>query len=103
MRLSAIPYPAVDPGLIELGPFVIRWYALAYIAGLVIGWRWCLMLAKPPPLFVTPEAIDDFLVWATLVVVLCGPPPYLHFYHPYSHLSPPHTPPHSHPHITSCT
>ena len=32
-----IPYPEIDPVLIQLGPFAIRWYALAYIAGLVIG------------------------------------------------------------------
>jgi phosphatidylglycerol:prolipoprotein diacylglycerol transferase len=82
MPLFAIPYPAIDPVLIELGPFVIRWYALAYIAGLVIGWRWCLMLAKRPPLFVTAEAIDDFLVWATLGVVLGGRIGYVLFYKP---------------------
>ena len=89
MPLFAIPYPAVDPVLIELGPFVIRWYALAYIAGLVIGWRWCLMLAKRPPLFVTPEAIDDFLVWATLGVVLGGRLGYVLFYKPDYYLANP--------------
>lgn len=89
MPLFAIPYPAVDPVLIELGPFVIRWYALAYIAGLVIGWRWCLMLAKRPPLFVTAEAIDDFLVWATLGVVLGGRLGYVFFYKPDYYLANP--------------
>jgi len=89
MPLFAIPYPAIDPVLIELGPFVIRWYALAYIAGLVIGWRWCLMLAKRPPLFVTPEAIDDFLVWATLGVVLGGRLGYVLFYKPDYYLANP--------------
>jgi phosphatidylglycerol:prolipoprotein diacylglycerol transferase len=89
MPLFAIPYPTVDPVLIELGPFVIRWYALAYIAGLVIGWRWCLMLAKRPPLFVTAEAIDDFLVWATLGVVLGGRLGYVFFYKPDYYLANP--------------
>ncbi len=89
MSLFAIPYPAIDPVLIELGPFVIRWYALAYIAGLVIGWRWCLMLAKRPPLFVTAEAIDDFLVWATLGVVLGGRLGYVLFYKPDYYLANP--------------
>jgi phosphatidylglycerol:prolipoprotein diacylglycerol transferase len=82
MPLFAIPYPAIDPVLIELGPFVIRWYALAYIAGLIIGWRWCLMLAKRPPPVVTALAIDDFLVWATLGVVLGGRLGYVLFYKP---------------------
>ena len=37
--LLAIPYPQIDPVLVQLGPFALRWYALAYIAGLVIGWQ----------------------------------------------------------------
>jgi phosphatidylglycerol---prolipoprotein diacylglyceryl transferase len=82
MPFFTIPYPAIDPVLIEIGPFVIRWYALAYIAGLVIGWRWCLMLAKRPPQFVTALAVDDFLVWATLGVVLGGRLGYVLFYKP---------------------
>ena len=39
MNLLVIPYPEIDPVLIQLGPLAIRWYALAYIAGLVIGWQ----------------------------------------------------------------
>ena len=35
--LYAIPFPAIDPILIEFGPLVVRWYALAYIAGLLLG------------------------------------------------------------------
>jgi len=45
MPLFAIPFPALDPVAISLGPFAIRWYALAYIVGLLIGWRYCLALA----------------------------------------------------------
>jgi phosphatidylglycerol---prolipoprotein diacylglyceryl transferase len=89
MPFLTIPYPAIDPVLIELGPFVIRWYALAYIAGLVIGWRWCLMLAKRPPIVVSVEAVDDFLVWATLGVVLGGRLGYVLFYKPAEYLAHP--------------
>ena len=47
---SSFPYPAIDPGRSSLiGPLAIRWYALAYIAGLILGWRYCLRLAKRPP------------------------------------------------------
>ena len=49
MPLLMIPYPAIDPVAVSLGPFAIRWYALAYIAGLLIGWRYCLALAEQPP------------------------------------------------------
>jgi phosphatidylglycerol:prolipoprotein diacylglycerol transferase len=85
-----IPYPVIDPeifrlgpyavGQYSLGPFAVRWYALAYIAGLVIGWRYCLALAKRPPRVARVEDVDDFLVWATLGVVLGGRTGYVLFY-----------------------
>ncbi len=78
----AIPFPAIDPVAISFGPFAIRWYALAYIAGLVIGWRYCLALADRPPHLVRRQDIDDFLVWATLGVVLGGRIGYVLFYNP---------------------
>jgi phosphatidylglycerol:prolipoprotein diacylglycerol transferase len=80
MPLSLIPFPAIDPVAISLGPFSVRWYALAYIVGLVLGWRYCLMLADRPPNLVSRRDIDDFLVWATLGVVLGGRVGYVLFY-----------------------
>ena len=82
MPLFAIPFPAIDPVAIAVGPFVVRWYALAYIVGLLIGWRYCLLLADPPPRLVERRDIDDFLVWATLGVVLGGRIGYVLFYKP---------------------
>src|SRR5436190_14237004 len=69
MPLFAIPFPAIDPVAVAVGPFVVRWYALAYIAGLLIGWRYCLILADRPPRLVERRDIDEFLVWATVGVV----------------------------------
>lgn len=77
-----IPFPAIDPVAVSFGPFAIRWYALAYIAGLVIGWRYCLALAGRPPHLVRRQSVDDFLVWATLGVVLGGRIGYVLFYNP---------------------
>ena len=78
----AIPFPAIDPVLIEIGPFAIRWYALAYIAGLVLAWRYCRWMTSLPPKRLTPVAFDDFLLWATLGVVLGGRLGYVIFYKP---------------------
>jgi phosphatidylglycerol:prolipoprotein diacylglycerol transferase len=89
MPLFAIPFPAIDPVAIALGPFVVRWYALAYIAGLVIGWRYCLLVANRPPRLVERRDIDDFLVWATLGVVLGGRIGYVLFYQPGYYLAHP--------------
>ena len=81
MPLFVIPFPAIDPVAIAVGPLAIRWYALAYIVGLLIGWRYCLYLADRPPRLVRRADIDDFLVWATLGVVLGGRIGYILFYH----------------------
>jgi len=80
MPLFAIPFPAIDPIAVSFGPFAIRWYALAYIVGLIIGWRYCLVLADRPPRLVARRDIDDFLVWATLGVVLGGRAGFVLFY-----------------------
>jgi len=85
----AIPYPVIDPVLFAFGPLVIRWYALAYIAGLLIGWRYCLWIASHPPLVATRVQIDDFLAWATLGVILGGRSGYVLFYQPAYYLANP--------------
>src|SRR5947209_6172527 len=82
MPLFAIPFPAIDPVAISLGPLAIRWYALAYTVGLLIGWRYCLALAGRPPHLAGRQDVDDFLVWATLGVVLGGRLGYVLFYMP---------------------
>jgi phosphatidylglycerol:prolipoprotein diacylglycerol transferase len=63
-----------------LGPFAIRWYALAYIVSLLIGWRYCLWHAKRTPRLVSRDQLDDFFVWAILGVVLGGRIGFILFY-----------------------
>jgi phosphatidylglycerol:prolipoprotein diacylglycerol transferase len=77
-----IPYPNIDPVALSLGPLVIRWYALAYIAGLILGWRYCLWLSLRPPVRLRPIDLDDFVSWATLGVILGGRTGYVLFYRP---------------------
>jgi len=77
-----LPFPTIDPVLIELGPLAIRWYALAYIAGLVLGWRYLRRLVRRPGWAATPEIVDDFLFYATLGVVIGGRLGYVVFYNP---------------------
>ena len=82
MTLALIPYPEIDPVLVQLGPFAIRWYALAYIAGLVIGWRIMRTVSQQQPRLLTTAKIDDFLLWAALGVILGGRLGYVLFYRP---------------------
>lgn len=78
--ILAIPFPAFDPVIINFGPVAIRWYSLAYIAGLVLGWRLLRRLLQRPPKSAELEEVDDFLVWATLGVILGGRLGYVFFY-----------------------
>jgi phosphatidylglycerol---prolipoprotein diacylglyceryl transferase len=89
---AAIQFPQIDPAALSLpamfgvGPFHLRWYALAYIVGLVLGWRWMVWLIRREKLWapgkpsVTAGQTDDFLFWATLGVILGGRLGYVLFY-----------------------
>jgi phosphatidylglycerol:prolipoprotein diacylglycerol transferase len=87
--IPVLMFPAFDPVLVRFGPFAIRWYALAYIAGLVLGWRLLRRLVQAPPAVATPVQADDFLTWATLGVVLGGRVGYVLFYQPSFYLQHP--------------
>jgi phosphatidylglycerol:prolipoprotein diacylglycerol transferase len=85
MPLSLLTYPKFDPVLISFGPFAIRWYALAYIAGILLGWLYARAIIAnerywggPAPLTVTDY--DDFVLWVTLGIILGGRTGYVLFY-----------------------
>jgi phosphatidylglycerol:prolipoprotein diacylglycerol transferase len=85
MPLFAFPFPAIDPIAIAVGPVAIRWYALAYVAGLLGGWFYARRLAARTELWTPlpqPSAadIDDLIVWVALGVVLGGRLGYVLFY-----------------------
>jgi phosphatidylglycerol:prolipoprotein diacylglycerol transferase len=84
-----IAFPSIDPIAFELGPIVIRWYALAYIVGIVAGWRLALRLVERPPIFMDRVAIDDLVAWVTLGVILGGRLGYVLFYKPGHYLTNP--------------
>ncbi|MFC7473237.1 prolipoprotein diacylglyceryl transferase [Dankookia sp. GCM10030260] len=78
--LLAIPFPVIDPVLVQVGPFAIRWYALAYIAGIVAGWMLARRLVALAPVVATRQQVDDFVTWATLGIIIGGRLGYVLFY-----------------------
>jgi len=88
--MFVIPFPQIDPVLIQIGPVAIRWYALAYVAGLLLGWWYLLRLLKIERLWagapfdgkrpITAEQVGDLFVWAALGVILGGRIGYVLFY-----------------------
>lgn len=78
--MYAIPFPPLDPVAFEIGPLQIRWYALAYLAGFLGGWRYALYLAQKVDLRPSPQDIDEFLTWMVIAVILGGRLGYVLFY-----------------------
>lgn len=65
-------FPIIDPVAFWLGPVPIRWYALAYLAGLILGARYAVHLAGRYGGLATADQLYDFMVWACLGVILGG-------------------------------
>jgi phosphatidylglycerol:prolipoprotein diacylglycerol transferase len=87
MPLYLIPFPAIDPVLISFGPIAIRWYALAYITGILLGWLYARAVIARPSLWdaaapMTVGDYDDFVLWVTLGIILGGRIGYVLFYNP---------------------
>ena len=87
--LPVLIFPQFDPVLLRFGPLAIRWYALAYIAGLLIGTWLVRKLVQRAPAVALPDQVSDFLTWATLGVVLGGRLGYVLFYQPVRFLTHP--------------
>lgn len=87
-RKPLLPFPDFDPVLVHIGPFAIRWYALAYVAGILLGWRYVAGLVKNAGLWgprgapATVPQIDDLILWITLGVIVGGRLGHVFFYTP---------------------
>jgi phosphatidylglycerol:prolipoprotein diacylglycerol transferase len=89
MPVFVLPFPAFDPVLVTIGPFAIRWYALAYICGILLGWLYARALIRNENLWGGPAPMtvidyDDFILWVTLGIILGGRTGYVLFYN-FSH------------------
>jgi phosphatidylglycerol---prolipoprotein diacylglyceryl transferase len=83
--LPIIPFPTINPVLISIGPFAVRWYALAYIVGIIAGWLYARAMIAAQRLWGGPAPItvgefDDFIIWITLGIILGGRIGYVLFY-----------------------
>jgi phosphatidylglycerol---prolipoprotein diacylglyceryl transferase len=85
MPLLIIDFPVFNPIAISFGWIVIRWYALAYIGGIVLGWLYARALIKNTRLWGGPSPItllemDDYILWVTIGIILGGRTGYVLFY-----------------------
>ena len=81
----ALPFPNIDPILFQIGPVAIRWYSLAYIGGIVLGWLYARRMVRNDRLWggkapVTEADLDDFILWATIGIIVGGRLGFVLFY-----------------------
>jgi phosphatidylglycerol---prolipoprotein diacylglyceryl transferase len=96
---AMIPFPNISPDIFSISVFgfelALRWYALAYISGILIGWRMVIMTVKISRLWIknqpvmTPTQIEDLLTWVILGVIFGGRLGYVLFYQPSYYLQNP--------------
>ena len=87
MPFLSIAFPVFNPIALQIGPIAIRWYALAYICGIVLGWIYARSLVKKERLWSGPAPIslvqlDDFILWVTIGIIVGGRTGYVLFYNP---------------------
>jgi phosphatidylglycerol---prolipoprotein diacylglyceryl transferase len=86
ITLAALPFPAIDPVALQLGPLAIHWYGIGYVVSILFVWWYAKRLAATPHLWAANTApvqaidLDDFVMWAAIGVVAGGRIGYILFY-----------------------
>ena len=84
--LAALSFPNIDPVIVTIGPLAVHWYGLGYIVGILFAWWYGKRLVTNAKLWpdgaqpMTPQDLDDFVLWAAIGVVVGGRTGYVLFY-----------------------
>lgn len=97
--IALLPFPDIAPEIFSISlfgmTFALRWYALAYIVGILLGWRLAVRAAATPRLWpaqtpvMSPARLEDLLTWIIIGVIVGGRLGYVLFYQPGFYLSNP--------------
>ncbi|MGQ5719012.1 prolipoprotein diacylglyceryl transferase [Pseudochrobactrum asaccharolyticum] len=86
IMMAALPFPNIDPVLFSVGPLSVHWYGIGYVIGILFAWWYGKKLVNNARLWpnkntpMDPLALDDFVLWAALGVVIGGRIGYVLFY-----------------------
>ena len=86
IMMAALPFPNIDPVLFSIGPLSVHWYGIGYVIGILFAWWYGKKLVNTARLWpnnnapMDPLALDDFVLWAALGVVIGGRLGYVLFY-----------------------
>lgn len=96
---TGLPFPNLSPEIFSISlfgmEFALRWYALAYITGILIGWRIAVSAVKRPGLWAAdtppmrPEQVEELLTWVIVGIILGGRLGFVLFYQPAYYLANP--------------
>lgn len=95
MTIWAIPFPDIDPVAVQIGPIAIKWYGLAYLSGLLLGWLYIRRLLSQTKLWADdrppflPQKVDDLLIYMVAGVLIGGRLGFVLFYEPSYYLENP--------------
>ena len=70
--MNGLDFPAVSPVIFTIGPLAVRWYSMAYLFGILIGWFLLTRNVRKNALALTKENIEDLVFYITLGVILGG-------------------------------
>ena len=79
----------LDPVLLQLGPFALRWYSMAYLAGIIFAWWFLLRLTQENDAPIKRNDVDELISWATVGIIAGGRIAYVVFYEPATYLADP--------------
>ena len=79
MSAAHLVLPNFNPVAISIGPIDVRWYSLAYITGILLGW-FMLKTANDKDKIMSEEALENWLIWAILGIIIGGRLGYILFY-----------------------
>lgn len=94
MAVFVLPFPAIDPIAISIGPFPVHWYALAYVFGLLACWAYAYALVRNDRLWFgiprpNPESLADLLLYGMIGILIGGRLGQVIFYEPSYYLAHP--------------
>ena len=88
MYFLSIPFPNINPEIITFGGFSLKWYGVAYVVSILIGWRYILIISKNTTI-ISKKNIDDLVIWVAIGIIVGGRLGYSLFYQPSEHFQNP--------------
>lgn len=89
MNILSIPFPNLNPEIFSIGGISIKWYGIAYVASIIIGWKYVNLISQKNNFSVSKKNIDDLVIWLAIGIIIGGRIGYTLFYQPIFYINNP--------------